>query len=122
MHTCFKHGRHSPPYDFLRYFMKESPQSKKLEEMLRSSKLSAGGFMGQDSRSVSELIDNDLAIITASGLTKEQVAARMREITNMAIPLLGNWTEIDRSCMPELMKPKGRLFVHGRTPEGSQNG
>lgn len=89
--------------------MKESPQSKKLDEMLRSSKLAAGGFMGQDSRSVSEIIDNDLAIVSESNLTKEQVAARMREITEKAIALLGNWVEIDKKILARVDEAKGFL-------------
>ena len=44
--------------------MKESPQTKMLEEMLRSSKFVAGGFMGTDRRSVSEIIDSDSDAMT----------------------------------------------------------
>lgn len=89
--------------------MKESPQSKKLDEMLRSSKLAAGGFMGNDSRNVSEIIDNDLAIVSQSDLTKEQLAARMHEITNKAISLLGNWAEIDDNLLAKVDEAKGSL-------------
>ncbi len=89
--------------------MKESPQSKKLEEMLRSSKLAAGGFMGDDTRSVSEIIDNDLAIISEFDLTKEQVAARMQEITQKAIELLGNWVEIDNKLLARVDEAKGSM-------------
>jgi len=39
--------------------MKMSPQDKKLDAMLRSSQLVAGGFMGDDARSVSEIIEAD---------------------------------------------------------------
>ena len=48
--------------------MKESPQNKKLEEILRSSKLVAGGFMGNDDRSVSEIIDSDKNELSRLGL------------------------------------------------------
>ena len=89
--------------------MKESPQSKKLDEMLRSSKLASGGFMGQDPRSVPDIIDNDLAIISDSGLTKEQIAARMREITKKAISLLGNWIEIDHKLHARVDEAKGSI-------------
>ena len=89
--------------------MKESPQSKKLDEMLRSSKLAAGGFMGYDSRNVYEIIDNDLAIISEFGYTKEQIAARMQEITQKAIPLLGNWEEIDEKLLARVDEAKGSL-------------
>jgi len=89
------------------YILKESPQTKKLEEMLRSSILASGGFMGEDSRSVSEIIDNDLAIVSKSGFTKEQIAARMKDITNKAISLLGNWTQIDQKLLARVDEAKG---------------
>ena len=77
--------------------------------MLRSSKLAAGGFLGEDARSVSDIIDNDLAIVSKAGFTKEQVAARMQEITNKAIPLLGNWVDIDKTLQARVDEAKGSM-------------
>ncbi|MBC8379037.1 MAG: hypothetical protein H8E62_07680 [Planctomycetes bacterium] len=73
--------------------MKQSPQEKKLEEMLRSTKLVAGGFMGNDTRHPTEVIDGDGAELEKFALTTAQVAARMRELTEMAKPRLGGWVE-----------------------------
>ena len=89
--------------------MKESPQNKKLEEMLKSSKLVAGGFLGEDTRSISEIIDNDISDITGSGYTTEQIAERMREITNKAVLFLGNWIEIDKKRLAKVEEAKGSL-------------
>ena len=89
--------------------MKESPQNKKLEEILRSSKLVAGGFLGRDKRAVSEIIDADLLELSKSGYTFEQVANRMQEITNIAIAGLGTWIEIDKSRQARIDEAKGRL-------------
>jgi len=89
--------------------VKESPQNKKLEEMLRSSKLVAGGFLGEDTRSISEIIDNDISDITGSGYTTEQIAERMREITNKAVLFLGNWIEIDKKRLAKVEEAKGSL-------------
>ena len=89
--------------------MKESPQNKKLEEMLRSSKLVAGGFLGQDPRSISEIIDSDMSDISRSGYTVEQIAARMREITNQAVLFLGNRSEIDKKRLAKVEEAKGSL-------------
>jgi len=52
--------------------MKESPQTRKLEQILRSSKLVAGGFMGDDSRSFNEVIETDCFQISKLGYTTEQ--------------------------------------------------
>jgi len=75
--------------------MKESPQTRKLEQMLRSSKLVAGGFMGTDSRSVAEIIDADTCELTRLGYTTEQIISRMQAITNTAKAGFENWVRID---------------------------
>lgn len=87
--------------------MKESPQNKKLEEILRSSKLVAGGFMGRDTRSVSEIIDTDANTLSKSGYTVEQVARRMQQITDMAITGLGTWVKIDDHQQAKVDEAKG---------------
>ena len=60
--------------------MKESPKEQKLEHMLRSSILVAGGFMGTETRSVADVIDSDLAVLEQHGVTAEQLAERMQQI------------------------------------------
>jgi hypothetical protein len=87
--------------------MKESPQNKKLEEILRSTKLVAGGFMGSDTRSVSEIIDADASVLSSSDYTAEQVAHRMQEITDMAIDGLGTWVTIDEHRQAKVDEAKG---------------
>jgi hypothetical protein len=89
--------------------MKESPQTKRLEEILSSSKMVAGGFLGYDPRSLSEIIDSDLTRIARSGFTIEQITSRMKEITSQAISFLGNWTEIDKKRMVKVDEAKGWL-------------
>jgi hypothetical protein len=73
--------------------MKQSPREKKLEEVLRSTHLVAGGFMGTDSRHPIEIIEKDTVELERLGVTAEQVAARMTELTELAKPRLGNWID-----------------------------
>ena len=87
--------------------MKESPQTRKLEQMLRSSKLVAGGFMGTDSRSVAEIIDADTCELTKLGYTAEQITSRMQAITNTAKAGLGNWVRIDDKCQAVVAEARG---------------
>jgi hypothetical protein len=88
---------------------KESPQLQKLQEILRSSKLVAGGFMGSDSRCVLDIIDADVAELSRLSVTAEDIALRMRQISDIAKAALGNWAEIDprRQAMTE--EAKGAL-------------
>ena len=90
--------------------MKESPQDRKLEELLRSSRLAAEGFMGHDTRSVSEVIDADAAELSRLGFTKEQVAERMQQITQVAISGLGTWVQVNDDLEGKVDEAKGRLI------------
>ncbi|HUV62939.1 MAG TPA: hypothetical protein VMW24_03520 [Sedimentisphaerales bacterium] len=89
--------------------MKESPQDKKLDEILRSSRLVAGGFMGCDTRSVSEIVDADEVKLSKLGFTRKQVAERMRQITNIAKAGLGTWVRIDESLEAKIDEARGLL-------------
>ncbi len=88
---------------------KKSPQLQRLEEVLRSSKLVSGGFMGSDTRSVLDIIDADLAELSRLGITAERIAARMQEITDIARNGLGNWVKIDENRQAMTEEAKGVL-------------
>ncbi len=90
--------------------MKESPEASKLERMLRSSKLAAGGFMGADSRSLAEIIDADTSELSKLGYTIEQVASRMKSITDTAIAGLGNWVPIDDKRRAVVAEARGHAI------------
>ncbi len=88
---------------------KESPQLQRLQEVLRSSKLVYGGFMGTDSRSVLDVIEADLAELSRLDITAERIAARMQEITDIAKDGLGNWVKIDENRQAMIEEAKGTL-------------
>jgi hypothetical protein len=90
--------------------MKESPQMQKLEQILRSSKLVAGGFLGDDSRSVMEVISADVSQVSKLGYTTEQIAARMKTITDTAKRGLGTWIKIDNKRKATVEEAKGSLI------------
>jgi hypothetical protein len=87
--------------------MKESPQTNKLERMLRSSKLAAGGFMGDDSRSLAEVVDADTSELSRLGHTAEQVASRMQEITDTAKGGLGTWVRTGENSRAVVDEARG---------------
>ena len=88
---------------------KKSPHIQRLEEVLRSSKLVFGGFMGSDTRSVLDIIDSDLAELSKLGITTECIAAKMQEITDIAKDGLGNWVKIDENRQAMTEEAKGVL-------------
>jgi len=89
--------------------MKQSPQDKKLEELLRSSALVAGGFMGDDTRSVAEVIEADRAVLHKLGANTAMLAQRMRELTKLAETGLGTWVEASGGRRVMVEDYKGNL-------------
>jgi len=89
--------------------MKKSPQTVKLEDMLRSSHLVAGGFMGADDRSFIEIIETDDAELVKMGYSLKDLADRMDTITEIAKKSLGNWAELDEKRLAMISEAKGLL-------------
>lgn len=82
--------------------MKNSRQTEKLEQMLRSSTLVVSGFMGSDNRSVNEIIDADASEVSNLGFTNSQIAQRMQEIVELAKSGLGSWVTIDKKLEAQI--------------------
>lgn len=89
--------------------MKTTATLQQLEAILRSSALVADGFMGNDTRSVQEIIDADRAELERLGVSSEQIAERMGQMTQAAIPQLGNWVAIGTDCQGRVQEARGRL-------------
>ena len=89
--------------------MKEYGENQRLEELLRSSALVAGGFMGSDTRSFFEVIDADAAVLARLGVPKEKIASRMRQITDLAESGLGTWVWIDEHLQAKVDEARGGL-------------
>lgn len=89
--------------------MKQSPDIKKLEEILRSSKLSSVGFMGTDHRSIGEIIDADLAVLSELGYPPKDIAAKLQEVTDIAVKTLGNWATVGENKEAKVQEVKGRI-------------
>ncbi|MFH1615172.1 MAG: hypothetical protein ABIG61_08835 [Planctomycetota bacterium] len=89
--------------------MKRSPEKKKLEEILRSSKLVAGGFLGSDNRDLDEIIACDAVQISRLGYTKEQIAGRMREITAAGVARLGMAVVVEGKIEVKVDEWKGMI-------------
>lgn len=87
--------------------MKKSPQLERLEEILRSSRLSAFGFLGDDKRSLWEILDADARQLAKLGRTKEEVAQRMRELSDIAGKGLGDRVEAGDNLEVSATDPRG---------------
>lgn len=89
--------------------MKLPPDMQKLEEMLRSSKLVAGGFLGSDTRPLPEIIETDMYVVSRSGYTLAEIGDRMNEITRQASDGQGLAVAIDDNLEAVVDDSRGRL-------------
>ncbi|AQT69486.1 hypothetical protein STSP2_02677 [Anaerohalosphaera lusitana] len=89
--------------------MKKSPDMEKLESVLRSSKLVAGGFLGDDPRDLTEILDTDAAAVEHHNKTHKQIAKRMRELTEAGIARLGMLAEVEGELEVMVDEAKGIL-------------
>lgn len=74
--------------------MKKTPRLQTLTDLLGSSQLVSGGFLGTDTRELDEMIAADAAVLVEAGCTAIEIADRMQEITDAAIRGLGTEVEI----------------------------
>lgn len=65
--------------------MKQNPKQEQLRENLKASKLAKEGFLGEDTRPLQQIIEDDLQELEAMGLTAEQLAGRMEELTALGL-------------------------------------
>jgi rubredoxin len=89
--------------------MKKTPQLEKLEELLRSSKIVAGGFLGTDQRPLTEIIEEDMAEVALFDYSLKEIAERMTEITEKAAHGLGTRVSIDDTLEAEVDDNRGTL-------------
>lgn len=99
--------------------MKNPPDIQKLEQFLRSSKLVAGGFLGNDTRALNQIIDSDHKTLTKLRITNVQLAEKMTEITQLAKKGLGNWVKIDSHLQARIEEAKGFLVCPWPHPHRS---
>jgi rubredoxin len=90
--------------------MKQSPQLAKLEQLLRSSTIVAGGFMGSDPRSLMEIIEADATELRRLGRTNEELGARMQKITETARVGLGTRVRLDDHTDAAVEENRGMLI------------
>lgn len=58
--------------------MKQSATLDRVQENMHPGVITAGGFLGADTRKLGEILDDDNARVRRLGLTHEAIAARMR--------------------------------------------
>jgi hypothetical protein len=89
--------------------MKNTPEMEKLDNILRSSRIVAGGFMGPDHRDIEDVTQADTRTLEQLGYSLKQVAVRMQQITDTAKKALGVPVEINTALTACVDEAKGKI-------------
>jgi len=89
--------------------MKKPPDLQRLEKMLRASRLAAKGFLGNDPRALSEIIEQDLSELARLGYTKEHIATRMQELTDLGRHGLGTPVTVEEDMAVTVDEHRGQI-------------
>jgi len=86
---------------------------EKLEDLLRSSQLVAGGFLGHDTRPIEEIIEADAAALEHLGVSPADLAGRMKDLAARARAGLGSFVPVDATLQVACDDNRGLLICPG---------
>lgn len=89
--------------------MKKTPEDKFLETNLRPSKFSGEGFLGDDQRSVDEIIASDLRRLEEIGRTVDELVVLLTDAYNRTRAGLGDEVELFPGVVGKFYGSMGRI-------------
>lgn len=89
--------------------MKQSPELEVIQTNMMPGTLSAHGFIGEDSRSLADILRADAKALKQIGISQMTLADKMQELTDFGIPGLGRPMPMDNRFEIEVEDYMGRL-------------
>lgn len=89
--------------------MKLSPLEQKLIHNLGPSKFSKEGFLGTDTRSLEEIISDDLYTLKKAGVSKEVLVQTLKDAYQKAKEAFGAEVEITKNVKTVFHESRGRI-------------
>jgi len=89
--------------------MKLSPEDQRLVHNLKPSKFSKEGFLGTDSRSVQEIIADDLHTLKKAGVSQELLVQALKDAYQKAKEAFGAEIEIRKNVKAVFHESMGRI-------------
>ena len=89
--------------------MKKTPYDKKVLERMAPGVLSKDGFLGEDTRPVSEIIASDAATLRGLGVSREVLASAMQQVFDAARDSLGRPVEAGGRLEAVYRESMGRI-------------
>jgi hypothetical protein len=101
--------------------MKISPEDQRIMDRMVPGVLSREGFLGADTRPLSEIIDTDRSAVEALGVTHEQIAGKLRSVLEAAIGGMGRAVEVSDHLTAVWREAMGKIpspWADGVFPKG----
>ena len=89
--------------------MKHSPVVKKVNGNMQPGIITIAGFIGNDSRSISDIIEADEKTMQKLNLSFDELVSKMRAAMEAAKKGLGDWITIDTNLEARIDEARGRL-------------
>jgi hypothetical protein len=101
--------------------MKQTPQEQAVVARMAPGVLSREGFLGDDARSLAEIVEADRAALEAKNLTPQRLAERMEDVLRAAMGAMGGevpagpgWTAQFHEAMGRIACPWGGCGVFAK--------
>ncbi len=89
--------------------MKQSPELEIIQVNMMPGTISAHGFIGEDSRKLTDILRADAKSLTQTGITRESLAQKMQELTDFGMQGLGRPMSMDGFFEIEVEDYKGKI-------------
>lgn len=89
--------------------MKQTVQLQEAQARMAPGIIARDGFLGDDRRSLSEILAADAAEVARQGLTHERIAARMAELRDAGYPGLGESVDVPPHFEVSVDSERGKL-------------
>ncbi len=89
--------------------MKQSPELEIIQANMMPGSLSAHGFLGNDSRNLTDILHTDAESLKQTGITQEALADKMQELTDFGMRGLGRPMSMDGRFEIEVEDYMGKL-------------
>lgn len=89
--------------------MKQDPNLQKIQEKMHPGRITNGGFLGEDTRSLSAIISEDRETLEGLGISNEMIAEKMRYFTGKARSGFGSPVTVDDFYLVSVDEHRGKV-------------
>ena len=89
--------------------MKESPQMKENEKNMRAGAISLSGFLGEDTRSLIQILIDDDSRVRRLNRTHARIADKMKYFRDKGLAGLGEFITVDNNFLVKVETVRGKI-------------